>query len=195
MMDAEKRHVGRLGLARAFRSPLSGLRREGGERVPLPTPPFPPGRSGVIFNGNPDLENEELYSLEAGYAGQFTDNFSLRVDGYLQRYDELVSLANQATIPGVIDAVPINGQESFAYGTEVEAAWRHESFKLSVWYAWNEFDYDFDGPTTGGIRAYLPARHKVGVNARFRILQDLTLNANYRYTGTTRSTNPNRVSD
>jgi len=181
-MDEQKDHILRLSFAKAFRTPFTSPRNTLTGRVPLPSPPYPPGL--FAFNVVPadKLENEETYSLEAGYTGKFTKNLTLRADAYCQRFDKLIGYTK--TYVGALPyhkAENIDGADS--WGTEVELALGGKPGRLSAWYAYNDFQED---TSQQGVRAYLPAKHKVGLTGRLFLSDGWTFNANYKYMDTTR---------
>lgn len=182
-LDPEKNHVLRLSGARAFRTPAPLLRRGSVARVPLPSPPFAPGTTAFNLVPNPGLENEKLYSFEAGYAAQISPEWSARVDGYLQHYEDLVT--TPVTLVGPVGQVSNSANDGSAdvAGFETELAWERGRTRIAGWYAYNDFDGDDDNPR---VRAYLPAEHKAGLNARFALDRGLIFSTNYRYTGLTR---------
>ena len=183
-LDDDKQHVLRLSGARAFRSPASSLRRVQINRIALPSPPFPPGTTALNLLPDPDLDNESLLSLEAGYSAQFSPQWSGRIDGYVQRYDDLIAVQTETTTLGTTNFLLGNAESADAAGVELELSWQNEDVKVTTYYGWN--DFQLDGPRQN-IRGYYPARHRAGVNTRVRLFDDVTFNANYRFTGVTES--------
>jgi len=182
-LDAAKDHVLRISGARAFRTPAPLLRVGSVARVPLPSPPFAPGSNGFNLNPNPDLKNEVLYSFEGGYAAQISSEWSARVDGYLQHYEDLVT--TPVTLVGPVAQVSNSANDGSAdvIGFETELAWERGRTRIAGWYAFSDFDIDERNPR---VRGYLPAAHKAGLNARFALDRGLIFSTNYRYTGLTR---------
>ncbi|MFH1314744.1 MAG: TonB-dependent receptor [Candidatus Eisenbacteria bacterium] len=183
-MDKQKDHALRLSFARAFRTPFTSPRRTLTSRIPLPSPPFPADL--YAFNVIPadELENEGIYSLEAGYTGKLTANVTLRADAYYQRYSKLIGYTKVYDAVGLPyhKAENIDGADS--EGAEVELTLEGKLGKLSVWHAYNDFRED---TSQQGIRAYVPAKHKVGLTGRLFWPDGWTFNANYKYTATTRT--------
>ena len=181
-LDDEKNHVLRLGGARAFRAPAITIRQGSAQRIPHP---FVPG--AYLLNLVPapeDLHNEGMYSLEAGYTGRITKMLTIRADGYYQRFEHLIGFA---ALPdplsiGRIFFTTANIDGADAWGSEVELAVEDRRGKLSVWYAYNDFQTDQEEQP---LRAYLPATHKVGLTGRLYLNEGWTLNLNYRYTDVT----------
>jgi len=176
-MDEQKDHMLRFSFAKAFRAPLTSLRTPVNNRIPL-------GGGLYIFNVLPadDLDNEETWSLEAGYTGTLTSNLSLRADTYYQRFSKLIGFATTYDGFGLpyYKADNIDGADS--WGGELELALQGKAGKLSAWYAYNNFQSD---ASEQPIRAYAPAQHKVGLRGRLFLSDNWVLNANYRYTDTT----------
>ncbi|MEE9405498.1 MAG: TonB-dependent receptor [Algisphaera sp.] len=181
-LDPAKHHVVRLSGARAFRSPFGRTRESTFRRIPLPTPPFPPNSFGASLNPNPNLLNEHLTSFEAGYTGQLNTQWSVQLNGYLQQYDDLIAFASQPSLPGTQTIRARNSASAVASGIEAETSWQNERTKISVYYGYSHFDLD---SPDDGVRAFLPAQHKAGVNARFHLTDSVTFNTHYRYTSTT----------
>ena len=182
-MDKQKNHILRFSFAKAFRTPFISPRKVSTSRVPLPSPPYPAGLYAfnvVLADG---LDNEETYSLELGYTGKFTRNLKLRADVYYQRYDKLVGYTKTyvGTIP-YHKAGNIDGAD--AWGSELELILEGKRGKLSAWYAYNDFQGDV---SQQGVRAYIPAQHKVGLTGRLFLPGGWTFNTNYKFTNSTRT--------
>jgi outer membrane cobalamin receptor len=185
-MDEQKDHILRFSFAKAFRTPFVATRRTVSNRLPLPSPPLPPGLFAFNVVAADKLENEETYSLEAGYTGKFTRNLSLRADAYFQRFEELIGFATTYDVFGIPyhKADNIDGADS--WGSEVELVIECKTGKISAWYAYNDFQEDI---SQQAIRAYVPAKHKVGLTGRLFLSDGWTFNANYKSTDTTRTLN------
>jgi len=179
-MDEKKDHMLRFSFAKAFRTPLASPRNTWDSRLHLP-PPYP----SYVFNVRPgdNVENEEIYSLEAGYTGKLTRNLLLRADTYYQRYEKLIGYTKTYDIYGMAYHSPSNIDGATAGGAELELALEGKPGKLSAWYAYNDFQEDI---SQQGVSAYLPAKHKVGLTGRLFLPDGWTFNANYRYAGTNR---------
>jgi len=177
-LDSKKDHILRLSLARAFRAPTIIIRDGSVYRI---AHPFVPGT--YLFNLVPptdELKNESTYSVEAGYTGKVAKMLTLRVDGYYQRFEDLVGFR---TVPDPLSigrnffmTDNIDGADS--WGTEVELVFKGKATRLSVWYAYNDFETD---QTDQPLRAYLAARHKVGLTGRLFLDDDWILNLNYKF--------------
>lgn len=182
-LDTEKNHVVRVALAKAFRTPQTGLRELDSERFPLGG-----GLFGVNFVPSGDIDNEELYSMELGYTGKLSDGLTLRADAYLQYYQDLtgaITLPEPAPSVGRLFFTIDNIGAARAWGFESELKYQRERFSASVWYAYNDFEFDL---TNQNARAFLPAKHKLGSTLRYMPNDWLALNVNYRYTNTTPET-------
>lgn len=182
-LDADKDHIVRFAFAKAFRTPQTALRELDSDRIPLGG-----GLFAINFIPAGDIDNEELYSFELGYTGKLDDGLTLRADAYLQYYQDLTGAI---ILP---EPAPTVGRQFFtidnigaarAWGFESELKYQRERFSASVWYAYNDFEFDL---TDQNARAFLPAKHKVGSTLRYTPNDWLTLNANYRYTDTTPET-------
>ncbi len=81
-LDKKQNHILRASFARAFRSPSLILRDLN----------FTSFGNVTVFTPEPDMHNEETYSLEAGYSGKLSDKLQLNIDGYYQRFEQLFGL-------------------------------------------------------------------------------------------------------
>lgn len=166
-LDEAGDHVARLGVARAFRAPavmLRALRMS----------------SRGLFNlvANPEeLDNESTYAVEAGYAGKLSDRVRVRVDAYYQRMEDLIGAVNQMVGP-VTNVYFVNQDGADAYGGEFEVDYRADNGRLALWYAYNELSTDNNDDS---VRAYFPARHKVGLRYGRELADGWHAQANYIY--------------
>jgi outer membrane receptor for ferrienterochelin and colicin len=180
-IDNDKKHVLRLSYAKAFRAPLSSLRNGSMARVSLGGGLF---AFNVLEPGN--LENEETWSLEAGYTGKLANDLTLRIDTYFQRFERMIGYISLPDGFGLGRALyqvsNIGGADS--YGAELEIEKQISIGKISAWYAYNEIQRD---DVRQNMRSYGSANHKVGLNLRWKVLEKITANLNYRYTNTTPS--------
>lgn len=184
-LDEQRDHIARLGVARAFRAPgvmLRGLRMTA---------------LGGLFNVIPnpaELRNESTYALEAGYVGKLSDHVRVRVDSYYQRMEDLLGSVNQMVGP-VTNSYFANLSGADAYGGEFEITYRKGRNQLDLWYAYNELSTDNN---TDAVRAYFPARHKVGARYGHDLPDDWHFQANYVYNdavGINASTSPSAPLD
>ena len=179
-LDQRRDHILRISGAKSFRAPTMGYRRVYVTRMQIA-----PGLYAINFvKPWEDLKNEQIWSLEAGYTGQLGRGFTVRLDSYLQRMEDLIGgqqLADPLSL-GRRFLVLDNLAGVDAYGAETEIAWTGKRGKLSAWYAFNDAHRD---NSEQSIRSFLPAKHKVGLTGRLFFLDGWTLNANYRYTTTT----------
>ena len=173
-LDEAKNHIVRLSTAKAFRTPLSRLNRSEFKAFP-----FAPGVESIA---NGDLRNEETWSLETGYTGQFNTHFSCGANLYYQRYSRLIGSRSWVDFSGGAPAYKTtydNLKGADSYGVEVEASLKGAMGLLSGWYAYNELVLD---DSAQDIRAFEPSPNKFGLRGRLFITDTLTLNANYRFT-------------
>ncbi|MBK7403597.1 MAG: TonB-dependent receptor plug domain-containing protein [Phycisphaerales bacterium] len=184
-LDADAKHVLRLSGAKAFRAPQIALRELELHRQLLPDPPFPPDTYGVQLDPAGRLENEEIWSLEAGYSGHLADHLTVGVNSYVQWYKDLTGarLPDDPFGAGRTVVELDNLGNATAAGIEPELTLTGTRGRLSIWYALNQFD--LSGTPDQNARAFLPAEHKLGARGRYAIVDGLTVNANYRYTSPT----------
>ena len=177
-LDEKKDHIFRLSTAKAFRTPLISQRKNTNTNIPV---------GGGLYAVNGDLptdhlDNEETYSIEAGYTGKLAKGVTLRADTYYQRFSKMIGYRMTTDGFGLAHYTPDNIDGADSWGGELELAFKNKRGKLSLWYAYNDFELDM---TNQPLRAYLPAKHKAGLTGRLFFADGLTLNANYKFTNTT----------
>jgi outer membrane receptor for ferrienterochelin and colicin len=167
-LDEQQNHVVRASFARAFRSPNVGLRRSSFSYL-----------SGLFTNPATDtaLDNEGMYSLEAGYTGRLAENLLLDIDTYYQRMERLIGYT-LSTVGPITQTTFKNIDGADSYGAEISLTWRHKAGKITAWYAYNAFVTDKFGQVT---RSIAPAMNKAGLTGRWYIDQDWTFNTNYAF--------------
>lgn len=177
-LDADKKHTLRLAGAKAFRAPLAALRGLTTQRdlVMTPPPPASPIYAATLLPPD-DMDHERVYAVELGYTARLTDELTLSVNAYYQRYTDLIGVETLMATPYVGRLANIDGAN--AYGAELELAWTLERARLYGWYAYNAIDPD---RWEQNLRAFRPSEHKVGLGARWHLTEDFTLNADYRFT-------------
>jgi iron complex outermembrane receptor protein len=183
-LDRDGHHVLRFSGAKAFRAPQLSLQQLELRRTLLPSPPLPPDTYGLDIPASGDLDNEQIWSLEAGYTGRLAEGVTAGVNGYLQWYSDLTGV-RPATDPlglgrEVFEFANVGG--ATAAGIEPELAFTGERGRVSFWYALNDFDMTADPPSA---RAFAPAENEFGLRARYSITETLTGNLNYSYASPT----------
>jgi len=191
-LDADQDHILRLAAARAYRTPLVGLREPNlGRAVDLG-----PFGTVPIYQVVPadDVDNEETWSIEAGASTVPVPDVLVRVDAYYQRYADLISFVPEQVPTGLPPGLPqsfprytaMNGEGATAHGLETEVVWTLPEVRFNAWYAYNEFEVErTDRDTDQSVRAYLPAPHKIGAGVRWFLAPAVALNINYRWTDET----------
>jgi outer membrane receptor protein involved in Fe transport len=175
-LDDNKDHVFRLSTAKAFRAPLIALRELAGKTVPLG------GGLYVINVDLPDeLDNEETVSIEAGYTTKIAPGASLRTDAYYQRFSKLIGYRSSTDGFGLSHWKADNIDGADSWGSEMELSLGDRTRRLSLWYAYNDFQEDRGRQE---IRALVSSRHKAGVTGRLFLPYGYTFNANYKFTDT-----------
>lgn len=177
-LDNRQDHTIRAAAAKSFRTPLIALRKEEGHTLPM---------GGGLYAMNvdlpaDDLKNEETWSLEAGYTGKLTDALTFRANTYYQRFSQLIGYLETIDNFGMAHYTADNIDGADSWGTELELVVKGQSYQISTWYAYNEFEVD---QPQQSIRVNLPAEHKLGWTGRLYLQEGLTLNTNYRFTNTT----------
>ena len=175
-LDPDKYNILRFSFAKSFRSPFANLRTNQTSRIYHPIL----GTYLTNIKLGSGLENEETWSLEAGYSSQISESISFKTDAYFQQYDNLIGFESKNTVPVYYHPENINGADT--WGIESELTYKTENSQVAVWYAYNDFQEDEHDQL---FRAYKPAKHKAGIRGRINLTKDWILNANYRYNDTT----------
>ena len=166
-LDADKNHMLRFSGAKAFRTPMASLRTVISTRV---------GPGILNLTSVKDMPNEKIFSLEAGYTGRFDHGMTVRLDGYWQKYNNLVGLK---FLPGAgVNIQNYSGEDAEAWGAELEVGFENKSGKIAAWYAYNDFATE---EYSQSIRTYEPAQHKYGLTARKYLADDVTFNVNFSF--------------
>jgi len=171
-LDEQQNHILRAGFARSFRSPNLAVRSGTADYLQAPG-------VGSLFIGksSPDsLDNEGIYSFEAGYTGRLNKNLSLDIDGYYQRMEKLIGVSTVRDMFGVTTETFGNIDGANAYGMETSLTWQHKMGTVRAWYAYNALVTDEFGQVT---RSIPPSQHKIGLNGRWYVDKDWTFNTNY----------------
>lgn len=174
-LDEASDHTLRLSFARAFRNPSVALRDTTSSYIETA-----PGSNTYLFNTfrpTKDLVNEDTWSIEGGYTGLLGNGFSLNMNTYYQRYENILGVINQTTGP-ITNSTFSNNDGANAYGGELELALKREKYRVSAWYAYNALHTDKYNEV---IRAAYPANNKAGLNTRLHIYDDFVFNASYTY--------------
>lgn len=115
----------------------------------------------------------------------FSEHVTASVNTYYQLYQDLIGIQVLSSLfPGAFVVQPRNIDGAQAYGVEGELTYRVQNGSLSFWYAYNDFE---PNQPQQPIRAFLPAKHKVGVTGRVHLPEGWTLNANYKFVDITRN--------
>jgi outer membrane receptor for ferrienterochelin and colicin len=178
-LDDANRHMLRLSGARAFRESPRGFTEISCDRGTLP-PPLPPFRIYLIPPPDRELDDEGVVSGELGYTGQLLKNLTFSLNGYYQRYSDLVGVNTFNLFPPspVINLQPNNIGGAHAFGGEAELAYAWKWGRVSAWYAYNGIDTD---QREQNMMAFLPAANKAGLTARLFLPHQVALNLQYRY--------------
>jgi iron complex outermembrane receptor protein len=103
-------------------------------------PPFLPNTLEWSIVGDTGVKTEEVTAFEWGYRGQMSQNLSIDVATFYNRYDNLLSRHPEVVqSPGLTQNLFIfrNGVKAESYGTELYANWKvTDSWRLQPGYTW-----------------------------------------------------------
>lgn len=187
-LDDANRHLLRFSGARAFRESPHGFTDLSCERGPFIGPL---SVVDLIPPSGRELDDETVVSGEMGYTGQLLKSLTLSLNGYYERYENLVGVntfGTPFTLPSppyppgtmidLINLQPDNVAGADAYGGEAELAYAWKWGRVSAWYGYNGFVPDH---REQNMMAFLPAANKAGLTARLFLPHQVTLNMQYRY--------------
>lgn len=190
-LDDEKKHIVRIAAAKAFRTPRVSPRNVQSSRlfVVLPGPASVPL---VTLNSVPNIKNEEVVSLEAGYSGIVSKSLIVNANAFVQWYDGLIGYeqTNTPLGPGVtqVNYLANNIGDATSFGFEADLSYTTDFGKFSAWYAYNDFVEEgvvrgnADDGNHQSMRAFTPAKNKFGINSRLFLGKGWTFNSNYKFT-------------
>jgi iron complex outermembrane recepter protein len=141
--------------------------------------------SSVFVSGNPDFRSEKLIAYEAGYRVQPRPTWSIDVDVFYNRYDDLRS-QERATSPGVFFMLgnKLNADNS---GGELSIAWQCTSFwRLRAMYAHLHKQLSLDrGSTdpTGGLQEGNDPKDMATLTSTIDLPRGWEFDASARYVG------------
>ncbi len=173
-IEKEDKQVLRFSLARSFRAPLSVFRQMSMTRLPLGG-----GIYAYHLQANPDLDNEEIYSIEAGYTARPRENLTIKIDTYYQFLDDLINADVEAPTIYVFH----NSGRAKAYGGEVEAEWTTGPARLGAWYGY----HGFHAAQKECYRSNRPPDHTAGAKALVDLSRGFHLACFYRYSDAVRT--------
>ncbi|MFK7958664.1 MAG: TonB-dependent receptor plug domain-containing protein, partial [Lysobacterales bacterium] len=138
------RHTVWASIARAVRTPS---RIEQDARITLPQP------VNALF-GNPDIESENLASIEFGYRFSADNGFSLDVTAYKNEYRDIIGseLRFPPTQPPLLDIVFNNNLTSESHGVEAALSWQPSPrWRLNGNYTLVKLGVDLQNPNDAGL--------------------------------------------
>jgi iron complex outermembrane receptor protein len=124
--------------------------------------------------GNPALDAEEVMSYELGYRNLITEDFSVDVAGFYNRYEDLVSLP-----PDLANSQFSNDGTADTYGAEVAVDWRvAANWRLRGGYSYTEVDVG--GPVNDFEEGESP-HNMAQLVSYLDVTEDIELNAGAYY--------------
>jgi outer membrane receptor protein involved in Fe transport len=180
-LDEEKNHILRLSYGRSFRAGSTSLREYNLAAMDVGAP------IGTLFNVHgigSKLKNENIYSLEAGYTGRFSENLTFSLNTFYQRMEDLIGAVNTIEMVWgfpVTTSTFVNTGGANYYGVEAELKTKiGNSGNLSAWYSYHDLDFEHHAQV---IRSFSPARHEAGLTYRWFLDKNWVFNTNYSYMG------------
>ncbi len=175
-VDSSMNHVVRVSAAKSYRQPVGFIRNA------IFHTDTQKEAYEFQFSVDPDMESEQAWSLEGGYHWNIKGNIKLKTDLYYMWYNNLIGGrtvydVNSAGFPTYHLYVDNTG-DAEGYGLELELDYEAGPLLWSIWYAYNTFETEHPHQS---IRAFLPAKNKVGLNLRWKMDENWTFNGQYAY--------------
>lgn len=157
------------------------------------------GRVRIAGEGNDSLDNETMISYEIGYRGQWADNLSVNIEGYLNQDKDMMALRKgllQESQPWLPDSDWVeqdwydqwdNIYSVTTYGIESSIEWKPASWWLVRGfhtYLHQTKRNELTNWRTGETGIILSPKHRVGLTNRFQLDEVTTLNTQLYWTDT-----------
>lgn len=168
-LDDPGKHIARFSAAKSFRVPPT-YSREVTKTVPM---------VAYVVKPQDSLDNEETWGVECGYRGQWTDELAFDANAYYQRFNGLIGIQMMSGSMPIMLAY-VNQVDADSWGVEPEVSYTADDYKVSAWYAYNDFRIREASGTFGGFR---PAKHKAGLTGRLFLPDGWTFNTQYQFDG------------
>lgn len=146
----------------------------------------------LAFQGNHDIDSENLIAYEVGYRSSPVRNFTFDISTFINSYSGVIDVAQQDAIATQADDgvpfvyVPLqfqNKERKQIFGTEVSGNWEVLSWwRLSGWYSYLDADI-IDG--SNQTNPY----HQIMFRSLMTVLDDFEIDPTYRYVDSLRESN------
>lgn len=148
----------------------------------------------VLFEGNEEIESEDLLAYEIGYRTRPTDRLSLQAAAFYNVYDNIRTVSPEGARfmgnPVWYVVQPLSGgnlQEGVTYGVEFALEWRiHDHIRIRSDYSYLEAEMDLANSeevmTIGEAEGSSP-RHQASFRVSSDLPGDLSADVNLRYVG------------
>jgi len=190
------KHFLRGAVARSFRRPTLWQMFRCGPLKYKGTDGFPDGTI-LIGEGNDSLDNETMISYELGYRGQWADNLSVNIEGYLNQDKDMMAL-DKALVQYTPTWPPDwsdtdwydqwkNIYDVTTYGLESSIEWEPTKWWLVRGfhtYLHQTRRNELTNWRTGETGIILSPKHRVGLTNRFKLDEVTTLNTQLYWTDT-----------
>ncbi len=166
-----------LSVARSFRTPSYGWRNA----------------SFLDVRTDPEAVNEKVVSYEAGYGFEPTRNVSVNINTFYRKYSNLLSSLLAFGSLGNMYIMVSNGGEMDTVGIESKV---NINFNRSSTELWVSYDQQKMYEPMMSLAMPYPSGLKAGLSYRYRMTDNWTASANYKYShGVTDSIGTNHVDD
>jgi len=149
----------------------------------------------VSILGNEDFDSEDLTSIEFGYRGQPTDNITLDIATFYNRYNNLLSNEpnpfsfeiNPAPLHALISTTNGNAINAESYGIEISSSWQASSdWRIHAAYSWLNLDASTDSSSTDTTSAQRledsVSQNQLQLRSQHTISSDIEFDTNIYYT-------------
>lgn len=186
-LDEQLHHVVRISGARAFRTPLLGIREAQIRRYPILDTPL------LSLAANDDLTNESVWSAELGYRGRLSEQLAVSLEGYYMEYKDMIGIQVTSSPHPILGAgtpvfrfTPTSMGTAQAFGGEAQVELNLKALRLTGWYNFQQID------TGEALRGSLPAHHKAGLTALAKLPDGWAIQCAYKASSSADSGATNR---
>lgn len=198
LWSIKKNHSLWAAISRAVRSPSRGH-----NDLRLNVSAFP-GMFPTLVSifSNEDFDSEDLTSIELGYRGQPSENVTLDVSTFYNKYNNLLSKESNpfrvettpAPAHGLISTTNGNTINATSYGMEISSTWQTSpDWRIYSAYSWIDVDASADSDSTDANSARQledgVAHHQIQLRSQYKFSSNIEFDTNVYYTSRVKEKN------
>ena len=131
---------------------------------------------------NPDMNNEQMLSYQAGYSMRPTDKIKIEVDGHYHQYKDTIGISVTQWDPvfGPVALMADNNGDLDVLGAEGKVTFDLDNSDIELWCAYDDIDLN---ASRANLTSIAPARLRFGVSNRYFLPDNWVFNTQYKYSG------------